>query len=139
MSIQVYWANFQCTYAFPATHSLGVALYNGGINVVNTVFTVHAFSALSTRVLEGSFVEALGWPQWAGALLFAAGIYVELSSESTRARWARDPKNKGEVCDAGLNGVVRHPNYLGYTLWRTGVALASVRALSRSLHLNDIG
>jgi hypothetical protein len=37
----------------------------------------------------------------------------------------KDRKNKGKVYDAGLFGLSRHINYFGYTLWRTGYALAA--------------
>jgi len=52
-------------------------------------------------------------------------MVIEMASEETRATFKKDPKHKGLVDDTGLFGVVRHPNYLGYLIWRTGAGLVS--------------
>ena len=35
------------------------------------------------------------------------------------------PANKGKIYSGGLFGLSRHINYFGYTLWRSGYALAA--------------
>ena len=42
-----------------------------------------------------------------------------------RQVFKKDRKNKGKVYDGGLFSLSRHINYFGYTLWRTGYALAA--------------
>jgi steroid 5-alpha reductase family enzyme len=47
----------------------------------------------------------------AGAAISAIGILGEALADAQLARWKRDPANRGRVCDAGLWGYSRHPNY----------------------------
>jgi len=111
-------------------------VWNGLLNVANTAITVTSLSDLTYRVLTSdNFFEALKWPQWVGATLFGAGIFVEVYSELSRAAFKKDTRNIGKIDNTGLHGVVRHPNYAGYALWRVGAALATVRIiLSISLY-----
>jgi steroid 5-alpha reductase family enzyme len=80
----------------------------------------------SSPVIAESFIEALGWKQWAGVGLFIVGMLIETLAEESRKRFKAVPSNKGKIDDTGLWSVVRHPNYAGYTLWRSGVMLAAV-------------
>jgi len=50
---------------------------------------------------------------------------LEFGSEIQRQVFKKDRKNKGKVYDGGLFSLSRHINYFGYTLWRTGYALAA--------------
>jgi steroid 5-alpha reductase family enzyme len=59
----------------------------------------------------------------AGLLVLAAGVAGEALSDRQMHRFRSDPANKGKVCEAGLWGWSRHPNYffefvgwLGYPL-----------------------
>ena len=58
-------------------------------------------------------------------MLYIAGIGLETVSEIKRKHFKEDPHNKGQICDTGLWGKARHINYGGYTIWRTGYALAA--------------
>lgn len=61
------------------------------------------------------------------------GTGMEIWSEDGRRKWKGRKSGKGKgkdgkvgkVYDQGLFGLVRHPNYLGYTIWRTGLALTT--------------
>ncbi|HTQ33185.1 MAG TPA: DUF1295 domain-containing protein [Stellaceae bacterium] len=46
-----------------------------------------------------------------GVLLLVVAILGEAVADRQLARFRADPKNRGRVCDAGLWGVSRHPNY----------------------------
>jgi steroid 5-alpha reductase family enzyme len=46
-----------------------------------------------------------------GALLLVAAIVGEGIADNQLVRFRADPANKGRVCDIGLWGVSRHPNY----------------------------
>ena len=64
-----------------------------------------------------------GWLRFVGAAISALAIAGETLSDAQLARWKRDPAHRGAVCDAGLWGWSRHPNYffewcvwLGYAI-----------------------
>ena len=46
-----------------------------------------------------------------GVLLLAVAILGEAVADRQLARFRADPRNRGRVCDIGLWGVSRHPNY----------------------------
>lgn len=117
--MQGYWLAFTNTYAFPLSQSLNIVLYNLFADSFNTLSAAHAL-ACSPRP------TVLGWKQWAGIAMFATGLLIETLAESSRKRFKKDPKNKGKIDDTGLWSIVRHPNYMGYTLWRSGITLATV-------------
>jgi len=121
---QIYWTNFTNTYEWPLAQSATVVLYNLFVDTFNTFIAVRAVSSASP-VLTENFVEALGWKQWAGIGLFVTGVLIETLSEESRKHFKADPANKGKIDDTGLWSVVRHPNYAGYTMWRSGVTLAT--------------
>lgn len=133
--IQIYWITFTNTYEFPFGQSAQVVLYNLFVDTFNTVSAVHAITSASNAPTLanitgfGSFIDALGWKQWTGIGMFAIGLLMETLSEESRKAFKKDPKNKGKIDDTGLWSLVRHPNYTGYTLWRSGVTLATVRSL----------
>ncbi|KAJ7194018.1 hypothetical protein GGX14DRAFT_476765 [Mycena pura] len=121
---QAYWALFTNTYNWTPGTSLMIAAYNAAVDAVCTLVAVNALTSAPYPIF-GDFVDCIGWKQWAGLALFATGISMELLAEASRKRFKKDPKNKGKIDDTGLWSVVRHPNYLGYTLWRAGIALTT--------------
>jgi len=121
---QIYWITFTNTYEFPVSQAAGVVFFNLFVDTYNTFFAVRALTS-SPPLSTGSFVEGLCWKQWIGVALFILGIYIEMSSEESRKRFKANPANKGKIDDTGLWSVVRHPNYLGYALWRSGISLST--------------
>ncbi|KAJ6554547.1 hypothetical protein B0H19DRAFT_1154002 [Mycena capillaripes] len=119
-----YWILFTSNFNWPASVSLQVVLYNTLVNTINTLVAVNALTSSPYPIL-GDFTDCIGWKQYAGVALFAIGITMETVAEEGRKRFKKDPKNKGKIDDTGLWSFVRHPNYLGYTLWRTGITLAT--------------
>lgn len=97
-----------------------VGVFNAVWNSVNSLLFVT--SQTSASVNGEHFPQT---PLIVGSALFATGIFVEAFSEVQRAVWKKDPANKGKVYDQGLFGLSRHVNYFGYTLWRTGYAMAA--------------
>jgi len=51
------------------------------------------------------------WLRYAGAAISALAIAGEATADAQLARWKRDPAHRGAVCDVGLWGYSRHPNY----------------------------
>ncbi|KAH8930714.1 hypothetical protein BT69DRAFT_1345032 [Atractiella rhizophila] len=108
-----WWISQTCSIKFPVASSIGVAVYN---NLFDTTV-----SAICSYLLATGTPDALGWKQYFGAALVLIGLGVELYAEETRKNFKRDPRNKGKVDNSQLWGLVRHPNYLGYTVWRAGI------------------
>ncbi|KAJ7161002.1 hypothetical protein C8R46DRAFT_955958 [Mycena filopes] len=119
-----YWMLSTNNFNWPASTALSVVAYNTLLNTVNTLVAVNALTSSPYPIL-GDFTDCIGWKQWAGVALFTIGIAVETIAEESRKRFKKDPKNKGKIDDTGLWSVVRHPNYLGYTLWRAGITLTT--------------
>ena len=97
-----------------------VGAFNAVFNSINSLLFI--CSQTSASVNGEHFPQT---PLIVGASLYAVGISVELGSEIQRAMYKRDPANKGKVYEGGLFGLSRHINYFGYTLWRSGYALAA--------------
>jgi len=55
---------------------------------------------------------------------------MELVYEAQRAAFKEQPAHKGKLYTSGLASIVRHPNWLGYSLWHAGAALVAVRSPS---------
>ena len=53
----------------------------------------------------------LGWGDALGAVILVVAILGEGIADRQLARFRADPANQGRVCDQGLWGVSRHPNY----------------------------
>jgi steroid 5-alpha reductase family enzyme len=59
-----------------------------------------------------------GWLRAIGAAIAVAGIAGEATADAQLVRWKRDPRHRGQVCDAGLWAASRHPNYFfEWTVW----------------------
>ncbi|KAJ7079994.1 hypothetical protein B0H15DRAFT_857624 [Mycena belliarum] len=119
-----YWMLVTNTYSWTPGTALPVVAYNAAVNTANTLVAVNALTSAPFPI-TGDFVDCIGWKQWAGIALFAAGILMEIIAEESRKQFKKDPKNKGKIDDTGLWSVVRHPNFLGYTLWRAGITLTT--------------
>ncbi|KAF9020016.1 hypothetical protein BDZ89DRAFT_1020440 [Hymenopellis radicata] len=127
-----YWSVFTSSNYCGVGDSLQIVIYNATVNVINTLVAVHTLTS-STNPVLGSFTECLAWKQWAGLALFALGVSLEMISENSRKQFKKDPKNKGKIDDTGLWSVVRHPNYLGYFLWRVGISLTTGSLVSSAV------
>ena len=97
-----------------------IGLLNATLNSLNSLFFV--CSQTSASVNGEHFPQT---PLIVGASMYAIGLCVELGSEVQRAAFKKDEANKGKVYNGGLFRLSRHVNYFGYTMWRTGYALAA--------------
>jgi steroid 5-alpha reductase family enzyme len=59
-----------------------------------------------------------------GVALFAVAALGERSADRQLAGFGRDPKNKSKICDVGLWGYSRHPNY--FFEWLVWVSFAII-------------
>ena len=97
------------------------------VGVFNTVFNslnslVFICSQTSASVNGEHFPQT---PLIVGSAMYAVGLFLEAHSEIQRALWKKDPANKGKVYEGGLFSLSRHINYFGYTMWRSGYAVAA--------------
>jgi hypothetical protein len=90
------------------------------------------FGFLQVQALSGALLAVavmvaahrpgpLGWQDAAGVALMLLAIGGEGLADAQLARFKANPANHGKVCDAGLWGWSRHPNYffewLVWTAW----------------------
>ncbi len=67
--------------------------------------------ALSMFLAAWNPVPELRFQDIVAAIVFAVAIGGEALADAQLRAFARDPKNKGKVCDTGLWAWSRHPNY----------------------------
>ena len=60
-----------------------------------------------------------------GSALFLLGMIIEIGAECQRKAFKKDKRNEGKLCREGFWKYVRHANYIGYAIWRTGFAIAA--------------
>jgi steroid 5-alpha reductase family enzyme len=70
-----------------------------------------ALLALSVLVAARAPGADLGARDFAGVAILLVAIGGEAIADSQMKRFRADPANRGKVCDAGLWGWSRHPNY----------------------------
>ena len=110
-----------------------------GLNASRKFFGFFQAQAALTALLSTAFVVpfvAAPWPgggglalRIIGAAVALGGVIGETIADAQLARWKREPANRGRVCDVGLWGWSRHPNYffewcvwIGYAIY--GIAFA---------------
>jgi len=90
------------------------------------------FQALLCGVLSLPFLLAMHDPskgsadfENAGAALWVVAFLGEMIADAQLARFKKDPKNKGRVCNAGLWRYSRHPNYFfEWLIWMSFAMVA---------------
>jgi protein-S-isoprenylcysteine O-methyltransferase Ste14 len=116
--------NIHCTTIMqeqmPPQFGLMVGAFNAVFNSLNSLFFVCAQTSASTN--GEHFPQT---PLIVGSSLYVLGMALEFGSEIQRHAFKKDRKNKGQVYEGGLFSLSRHINYFGYTLWRTGYAIAA--------------
>jgi protein-S-isoprenylcysteine O-methyltransferase Ste14 len=89
---------------------------------VNMMDVMHAFLF---------FYTASRNPTWSPTIftytpvLFILGLSLQVLADHSKYLFRKDPKNKGKVLHSGVWGIVRHPNFLGFTIWRVAFATAA--------------
>jgi protein-S-isoprenylcysteine O-methyltransferase Ste14 len=68
----------------------------------------------------------LRWSDVAGIAVLLAAVIGEGLADAQLARFRGDPANGGKVCDVGLWGLSRHPNYFFQWLGWTGYAVIAI-------------
>ncbi|KAJ9106034.1 hypothetical protein QFC20_004094 [Naganishia adeliensis] len=115
----IYWALFINESAFSPGMAAGVSTYNCLLNTINSLVFVYQVSRGKTNPL------ASNWMQYLGFAFLLTGTVGEIMIEETRKAFKKNSANQGRIHDTGAFGVVRHPNYAFYSLWRVGMAMAT--------------
>ncbi len=70
--------------------------------------------------------EHATWLDVVGVVLWTTGFCFETTADFQMSRFKKDPKNRGQVCEKGVWGLSRHPNYFGESLiWWGFFAIAA--------------
>lgn len=83
---------------------------------------------LTTTIFAAARNPAMGW-QWsdiAGIALIVIAVIGEGTADAQLARFRGDETNRGKVCDVGLWGLSRHPNYFFQWLGWVGYAAVAI-------------
>ena len=93
-------------------------------------FQRRMFGFLQAQALSGALLAAsillaarnphggLAWSDLAGIVVLAVGIAGESLADRQLARFKADPGNRGKICQVGLWGWSRHPNYFfEWVIW----------------------
>lgn len=67
-----------------------------------------------------------GWLDVLGILVAIMAIGIEAMSDAQLSRFKADKANHGKVCDTGLWGLSRHPNYVGEVLYWVAFPLLAI-------------
>ena len=97
------YAAFAREWGLNAPRQMFIFLQNQALGSIPLVFAIF----VAARFPD----PALRWQDVAGALILFAGIAGEAVADWQLKRFRADPGNKGGVCDIGLWGWSRHPNY----------------------------
>jgi protein-S-isoprenylcysteine O-methyltransferase Ste14 len=89
---------------------------------VNLVDVVHAILFVYTASANPTWSPtAFRWTP----IVFAIGLGLHVAADHSKYLFRQDPRNKDRVYTGGVWSLVRHPNFLGFAIWRTAFATAA--------------
>ena len=122
----IFWVSYINSEEIKAPFAGLIGAFNAAFNSMNTILFMCSATSPATTRGEGPYSDGFpGMPLLLGGTLFTAGILVETISEIQRKFFKQSEQGKGKPYTVGLFGFARHINYTGYTLWRSGFALAA--------------
>jgi len=80
-------------------------------------------------VLTGKGHMPIGFLAAGGAILWAAGFFVEVIADRQKSKFNAQPDNRGMFIRSGLWSVSRHPNYFGEILLWLGIGIIAIPIL----------
>lgn len=126
---QIHWIsstdediNWKAAWLLPLWDTVHNSI-NSLLSTTEAVSLVHSYDPHLGWIAQ--VAQLLSVPRMTlGVVAFIVGMAVETVSEKQRTVFKRKAENKGKVFKGGLFKYARHINYTGYTLWRSGFALA---------------
>ncbi|KAK9354951.1 hypothetical protein V1523DRAFT_406416 [Lipomyces doorenjongii] len=104
---------------FPMTGQGGSIHVTTMVNFVDILHTlIFVYSAACNPTWSGDLVR------WTPSVLLL-GIVLHVVADHSKYLFRGDRRNDGRVLSSGVWGLVRHPNYLGFTIWRVAFATAA--------------
>ncbi|KAI3604351.1 erg4 erg24 ergosterol biosynthesis-like protein [Moniliophthora roreri] len=103
--------------------SFSIAILESSTSILNTLFFICTATSVINLPSKDEY-NLFSARLLVGGILFVIGISTEWIAEEQRRVFKQDVRNAGKPFMGGFFGLVRHPNYGGYTIWRTGFALA---------------
>jgi len=82
--------------------------------------------ALPLWLMSRNDVPELRWSEWVGACLWAVGVVGESVADIQLKGFKGRPESRGQVCQEGLWGYSRHPNYFFEWVSWVGFAVAAL-------------
>jgi protein-S-isoprenylcysteine O-methyltransferase Ste14 len=132
---QIYWLLGLSREELTPAAAVEVSLFNTVVNTLGSLLLLGTSTSASLSTpritLPFSFNSATGTsmslplPIAIGSIMYITGMAIETLTERTRKKFKDDEANEGKICREGLWSKARHINYGGYTLWRSGYALAA--------------
>lgn len=121
----IYWVLYIGESEIRPGDGIAVGVFNSLFNSVNSIISLTAASAFTLSFLTNNFNTTPLSPLFIlGTVSYIIGIAFETISETQRKNFKANPKNKGKPYTGGLFSWARHINYGGYTIMRTGYAIA---------------
>jgi protein-S-isoprenylcysteine O-methyltransferase Ste14 len=104
---------------FPLLGQGGSIQVTANVNLIDTMHAV-LFVYLASRN-----------PTWDPSLfrwmplVFTLGLGLHIFADHSKYLFRKDERNRGKVYTGGVWGVVRHPNFLGFYIWRVAFGTAA--------------
>ena len=95
------------------------AFGGAAVDLVYEAITSLVFSAAGINPMFSPLLLNVGFG------IYVSAVLTELICELQRDSFRRNPKNKGKICDKGLWGWVRHPNYTANIVFGFAYGLAA--------------
>lgn len=97
-------------------------------NTLNSLLSIWAVTSMAPAIASAeSMVDVCSASPMVslGIGLYSLGVVTELLSEIQRKRFKENPANAGKPYGGGLFSLATNINYGGFTLWRSGYAIAA--------------
>ncbi|MCJ1468857.1 hypothetical protein MMC07_007487 [Pseudocyphellaria aurata] len=97
-------------------------------NTLNALLSIWAFTSMAPTVASAeSILDVCSASPMVslGIGVYSLGLITELLSEIQRKRFKENPANAGKPYGGGLFSLATNINYGGFTLWRSGYAIAA--------------
>lgn len=117
----IFWVTSLSHETMNTKTAVALGVTNSFFNSVNTLL-------FTTNITCPEYFSSQDGPTptlCVGSALFLLGMIIETGSECQRKAFKKDKRNDGKLCREGFWKYVRHANYIGYAVWRTGFAVAA--------------
>lgn len=122
------WITTVSEQEMPPLSALVIGVFNTIHNTLNSLFSIWAFTSMAPAIGSAESVVDVCFASPIVSLgigLYSVGIVTEFVSEIQRKSFKDNLANKGKPYGGGLFSFATNINFGGYTLWRSGYAIAA--------------